>query len=482
MELLSLYSVGIYVIILFCLSAFCIKKALNSYAEYGHCGRGLTFTYIAFTYLATWVGGGTIVGLVAQTYNSGAGQYWVFAISCVVELLFAVIFLKRIRKLQVSSIAGFFALRYPDYGEAVRIPVTTAVLIRNVTMTGMQFSAMAYMLTYLFDMNRNLAVLLIFIIITSYTILSGLWGVVLTDIFQGILQTVAIILLMAFTVKLSGGIDEIVLFFSATQNEDYLNLLNFKKSAIDFIKYIVVFGLFFLMDDQANWVRIYSSKTEKVAFWGFIIPLIVTLIILVIPTYFGVFQRAYSAGVEEPQYVIYSFVFQALGLKVATLILVGLLASIMSSADSFMLASGSIFAEDIIKRFINQEANDREMIFWTRAFVMITGVIGFAFAIIISDLIHLWLSGIGMAAVIVLPPYFMAWFSKLANTKGALAGMLTGICFCAAMALGAIENNVNMFLIGMGCNLAVTTIISGLTKKPLVETVEQTYFFAGKFK
>ena len=210
-------------------------------------------------------------------------------------------------------------------------------------MTGMQFSAMAYMLTYLFDMNRNLAVLLIFLIITSYTILSGLWGVVMTDIFQGILQTLAIILLMAFTVKLSGGIDEIISFFSATQNEDFLNLLDFNQSGIGFIKYIIVFGLFFLMDDQANWVRIYSSKTEKVAFWGFIIPLIVTLIILVIPTYFGVFQRAYSAGGEEPQYVIYSFVFQALGLKVATIILVGLLASIMSSADSFMLASGSIF-------------------------------------------------------------------------------------------------------------------------------------------
>lgn len=482
MELLSLYSVAIYVIILFCLSAFCIKKALNSYAEYGHCGRGLTFTYIAFTYLATWVGGGTIVGLVAQTYNAGAGQYWIFAISCVVEFFFALLFLKRIRKLQVSSIAGFFALRYPDYGEVIRIPVTTAVLIRNVTMTGMQFSAMAYMLTYLFDMNRNLAVLLIFLIITSYTILSGLWGVVMTDIFQGILQTVAIILLMAFTVKLSGGIDQIISFFSATQNEEFLNLLAFNQSGIGFIKYIIVFGLFFLMDDQANWVRIYSSKTEKVAFWGFIIPLIVTLIILVIPTYFGVFQRAYSAGGEEPQYVIYSFVFQALGLKVATVILVGLLASIMSSADSFMLASGSIFAEDIIKRFINKEANDKEMIFWTRTFVLITGVIGFAFAIIISDIIHLWLNGIGMAAMIVLPPYFMAWFSKKVNTNGALAGMIAGGCFCIAMTLGFVQNSVNLFLLGLTVNLVVTIIVSSISKNPSQETVEKTFFFSKKFK
>jgi SSS family solute:Na+ symporter len=482
MELLSLYSVGIYVIILFCISAFCIKKALNSYAEYGHCGRGLTFTYIAFTYLATWVGGGTIVGLVGQTYNSGAGQYWIFAISCVVEFFFALIFLKRIRRVQVSSIAGFFALRYPDFGEVVRIPVTIAVLIRNVTMTGMQFSALAYMLTYLFDMDRNLAVLLIFIVITSYTILSGLWGVVLTDVFQGILQTAAIILLMTFTVKLSGGIHEIVLFFSVNQSEDFLNLLSFQKSGMDFIKYLMAFGLFFLMDDQANWVRIYSAKTEKVAFWGFIIPLIVTMIILVVPTYFGVFQRAYSAGLEEPQYVIYSFVFQSLGLKVATLILVGLLASIMSSADSFMLASGSIFAEDIIKRFINPEANDREMIFWTRTFVLITGVMGFAFAIIISDIIYLWLSGIGMSAMIVLPPYFMAWFSKRANTKGTLTGMLVGICFSAAMALGVIESSVNMFLIGMAANMATTAIVSRLSETPSIETVSRTFFFAEKFK
>ena len=122
------------------------------------------------------------------------------------------------------------------------------------------------------------------------------------------------------------------------------------------------------------------------------------------------------------------------------------------------------------------------MIFWTRAFVLITGVIGFAFAIIISDIIHLWLSGIGMAAMIVLPPYFMAWFSKRVNTNGALAGMIAGGCFCIAMTLGVLQNSVNLFLLGLIANLSATIIVSKLSKNPSQETIEKTFFFSIKFK
>ena len=58
----SLVLIGIYITILLLMSAFFVKKALDSYMEYGFCGRSLTIAFVIFTYLGTWIGGGTIVG------------------------------------------------------------------------------------------------------------------------------------------------------------------------------------------------------------------------------------------------------------------------------------------------------------------------------------------------------------------------------------------------------------------------------------
>lgn len=480
MNVFSLYGVFLYVAVLFVLSAFCVKKALHSYEEYSYCGRSLTIGFIIFTYLATWIGGGTVVGLAGRTYEEGLSQYWIVAVSFVVQLFFVFLFLPKIRKLRQPSIAAFLAMRYPDWGGVIRIPAIVGILVRQVTMTGMQFGALSYMLTYTFQISNNLAVLLVFLTVTAYTVLSGLWGVVVTDIFQGVLQTSGIILLIVMTVKLSGGMDEIYAFYQATGNESFLRILDVGQGADEIIKYIVAFGLFFLMSDQTDWERIYASKTDKIAYWGFLIPLVISLILLLLPAYLGVFQRVLSFGEADAQSIIYAFIFERMDMKMAIFILIGLIAAIMSSADSFMLASGILFSNDIIKRFVHPQANDRELIFWTRAFVILTGAIAFAFAINISDIIRLWLAGIGMSAVIVLPAYFLAWFSRRANTFGCLAGMGTGLAYCLLMVSGLLPSAVNTILIGLLLNLVVSLGVSLFTGKPSSDVVGQTYYWSPK--
>ena len=245
----SFYFVIAYIIILFLLSAFLIKKALNSFEEYSYCGRSLSIVFVLFTYLGTWIGGGTIIGLVGRSYDFGASQYWIIAMSCVVELFFALFFISRIRKLGLKSITGFFAMRYPEHKEVIRIPVAGALLIRNVAVIAMQFSALSYLITFVFGIDRNLALLLFFLVVIAYTVLSGLWGVAVTDVFQGILQTAGLILLIVISVKFAGGIDGIESFYHSEGHLGYLSLFETDMEWYEILLYIVAFGLFFLMND-----------------------------------------------------------------------------------------------------------------------------------------------------------------------------------------------------------------------------------------
>jgi SSS family solute:Na+ symporter len=477
----AFYGVLIYIAVLFLLSAFFIRKALNSYEEYSLCGRKLTPVYIIFTYLGTWIGGGTIIGLSSSSYLSGVSQYWILAVPYLTCFLFALLFITRIRALNRHSIGDMLALRYPDYGQIIRIPVSIGLIIRNVTMVGMQFSALSILITYVFDIDRNLSVLITFLVITSYTLLSGLWGVVVTDIFQGTLQTTGLFLLLFFSVKLSGGVDRIFEFYQVNNQIGFLDLLGSENIMKDILIYFTTFGIFFLMSDQTDWERIYSAKSSKTAFWGYLIPLSMTLIVLLIPAYLGVFQRVLLHSGIEPKFAVYAFIMEQLPSNAAILILISICAAIMSSADSYLLATGVIFSNDIVKEFLNKDANDRELIFWTKFFVIIAGAVGFAFALNIENILYLWIMGIGIGAATLIPAYLSAWFSRRVNTKGALAGICAGLIFSTLWLVGILSFSEDKILYGVIVNTVVMILVSFLTEKPEVAIVDNTYYWSPKF-
>lgn len=454
----------LYLLILFILSAFVMKKALNSFEEYSYCSRSLSVAFVFFTYLGTWVGGGTIIGLVGRSYNYGAGQYWVIAMSCVIEIFFAFIFLPKIRENNYKSVPDFFMQKYPGYGGIVAIPVTAAMLIRNITMAAMQFAALSYLITLTFGINRSLAVLLVFLIIIAYTVLSGLWGVAITDVFQGLLQSFCVAALLYITFTLAGGSKGITSYYAGAHDFDNLNIFSVNSKPSDIVTYIIAFGLFFLMSDTVNWERIYAGKSDSQAKWSFIIPLVITLITLVLITYLGVFQRVVSCDISDSQSVLYSFILNSRSMKIMPVIMVGLIAAIMSSADSFLLASGVLISENVIKPFIVKDAGDREMIFYTRIFVVVTGAAAFAFALNNTDILSLWLTGIGITSIILLPGYFAGWINDKVrfniNTIGALLGMAAGIIYIVLMLCGMFDSDAPHICLGILLNLIVSFVFS----------------------
>ena len=105
------------------------------------------------------------------------------------------------------------------------------------------------------------------------------------------------------------------------------------------------------------------------------------------------------------------------------------------------------------------------MIFFTRIFIVVTGAIAFAFAININDILYLWLTGIGMTSVILVPGYFMGWLDRGVSTRGALAGMAAGWIYVLMIALGIIKAGAVQICIGLGLNLVISILFSALQTK-----------------
>lgn len=468
----------VYTGVLFVLSIFFIKRTLRSFEEYAFCGRQLSFFFVLLSFVGTWIGGGSIIGLIGSTYIGGMRQYWVFAMCYVFSYFFAFIFLSKIRRLNVKNVSAFLSMRFPGGVLDIAIPSTLVILIKNVTIIGMQFAALSYLFVFVFQFDKNIAILITFIVITLYTSFSGLWAVVATDVVQGLLQNIGLFVLLYLSIRSSGGIEEMLFFFKS--NSGVLSFFDFDAPTESIATLIITFGLFSLIGDGVDWERVYSSKSEKTAFWGYLIPLTITLLLLLIPAFIGVSLSIHDGVDWLEEYVLFEFLFQESTPVVTAFVITTLVSAIMSSADSYMLNSGTIFAQDVIKRYINKKADDKELIFWSRMGIVLAGAVGFAFAININNIVLLWGWGIVIATITILPQYFFAWFSKRVNTVGAVCGACAGFFYSLGLLLLGCHYTASIIVLGLGINIVVTFVISFFTEAPASAIVNATYYFNRK--
>lgn len=80
------------------------------------------------------------------------------------------------------------------------------------------------------------------------------------------------------------------------------------------IGFVTAFGMFFLMGDQSDWERIYSCKTDRTAFWGYLIPLTITLLLLLMPTYIGGISEKYCGWSSGIIFIVLVYVEDASGM------------------------------------------------------------------------------------------------------------------------------------------------------------------------
>jgi SSS family solute:Na+ symporter len=133
--------------------------------------------------------------------------------------------------------------------------------------------------------------------------------------------------------------------------------------------------------------RSYAAKSEKVAFWGIIISVCFWSIFDFLTTTSGLFARAYLPGLENPvfSYLIFSDKILPGGLK--GLFFSSILATIISTLNSYTFISAQTIGNDILKQVLRK---DLDTIFLVRVGLGITILISTFLAILIPSVIDLW--------------------------------------------------------------------------------------------
>src|SRR6266853_6517872 len=196
------------------------RRARRSTSEFFLSGRNVPWWLAGTSMVATTFAADTplaVTGFVAKNGIAGNWIWWCFLASGMLTVFF---YARLWRRAQVMTDVEFAEIRYAGKPAAflrgfralyLGIPINCIILgWVNLAMVKI------LMLTFGVDKRHAIAVVLGMIVITSFiSTLAGLWGVLVTDLFQFVIKMSMVIVLAVAAVSAVGGIDQMKLKLAA---------------------------------------------------------------------------------------------------------------------------------------------------------------------------------------------------------------------------------------------------------------------------
>ncbi len=363
-------------------------------------------------------------------------------------------FARLFRRLRLLTFIDFFQNRY---GKTAATIAAIGSISSNIGWTGALLVAFGYVFETLTGVPMELGILGGAIVVFIYTMAGGMWAVALTDFVQMVVIAIGLVLLLIVVLIDVGGWSNI----AEQLPEDTFRMIPLDNTAEVWMNYIRAWLIFGLADVTAQTLmqRAFSAKNEQVAQNSFYLAGFGHLSLGLIPVTLGIIASVTMPGLVDPETVIPELALAHLH-PVAIAIFVGaLLAAIMSSADSALLAAASVFSVNIMPLF-KPQLSDRFRLLATRIAIPVFGSIAVYVALEVQVVYNLILDSNSVILVCVTVPFIAGVWWKRANRSGALASMGMGFLtwFIAILFAPDFPGDLLGLLVGLVTMLVVTPL------------------------
>ncbi len=416
---------------------------------------------------ATW----TIIGLAIGTYLN-----WLFVA-------------KRLRKstekLGAITIPEYFAARYKDEKRIISLISAVIIVIFFIPYVASGFAACGKLFNTLFGVDYLFAMIVSAIIIALYCSLGGFKAVCMTDLVQSVAMTLSLIIVIFFGISQAGGFDAVVEnakslpgYFSITQMHDPVSKTASPYGVLTACSMLAWgLGYFGMPHILVRFMAIENEEkiriSRRVASIWVVIAMFVALSIGVIGLAMsskGVIPVLEGSGNAERVIIYITNLMSTYGILpaiIAGIILSGILAATMSTADSQLLASASAISSDLIQAFGKKKLDDEKQVKVAKITVIIISIVAIFIArdpdSSVFQIVSFAWAGFGAAFG---PVVLLSLFWDKSNLYGALAGMIAGGAFVFIWKYGiaklgggfAIYELLPAFLIALVVNAVVSLI------------------------
>lgn len=327
------------------------------------------------------------VSVASKSYTnglSGIWYQWLYLFGTPFYWLIA----PMLRRFRALTTADIFELRY---GRGVAVLYTLISIAFMATSIGLMLKGSGAVIAGASggQFSADVAIILMTLLFVGYGTAGGLGGAIITDFVQGILTIIFSFILLPSVLIAAGGMSGI----RETLNDpQMLSLVAPAEIGAFYIAAIAINGLVGIVTQPHILANCAAGRTEKEGQFGFMVGSFTKRFCTVAWALTGLAGVAYYAGRADihPDHLYGHLAGEffpqmipgMLGLFIATL-----LASVMSSCDSFMIAASGLFTENVYKK-ARPGLAAKHYLWVTRGAAIAVVLLGVGYAYWLSDVIQ----------------------------------------------------------------------------------------------
>jgi SSS family solute:Na+ symporter len=403
-----------------------VARRIRGFQDYFVAGHRMTAPLLVCTLVSTYYGLDVLFGGSEVSYQEGVVAWFAYTRPYYVAILVAALAvaprLRRYPFLSLPDALGHF------YGNGTRAVGAVASFFYSLPF--MAIMGIGVLLDVVLDIPYPVGVMAGAGVALVYTLMGGLLADALTDTVQFVLMCVTLGIAAALTLEGMGGVEELRTslppsFFEPTGTYPAGVLIVFAGSALS------------VLVEPAFYQRIFAADRYRSVLVALLAGVVLWAAFDWIVTIMG--MAAAASGLEtDPTYALLTITLDVLPVGLKGAFVAGVLATAMSTIDSYLLISGGNLSYDLYRPLRRPDLSDRALLRLTRWCTAVAAVACVMMALFFRSIVSAWIFMSTLLTATVLVPLVAALYLKrpprpAAGLAAGLAGMVTAVLFFAAV-------------------------------------------------
>ena len=440
-----------YVGVLFLIGIIASRR-IKGMSDYYVGGKKMGFWAVAFSARATGESGWLLIGLTGMGALAGYSSYWVV----IGELLGVIVSWQFMAKRFKKRSDNYGAITIPDYlqshfkstSNTLRTIAASSLVVLIVIYVASQIDVTGIAFESMLGIDYRLGALIGFFIVLTYIFVGGFVAAVWSDLFQGLLMFLGLVLLpivVWFSMDQGAGVTAGLNAIDPTLTQVMGQSTNPWMNLFTILGFSMI-GLGFLGSPQV-YVRFMSIKDESEIDKGKWLAAAFTLLTDAAAVTIGILARIYfTENGQDPEAVlgnngenVLSMITESFLPTILVAVFIAIvLSAIMSTIDSLLILASSAITRDFYQKTFRPHIKDEALTKISRIATIIMAFTALIIAIVMDyvspgrQIFWVIIFGWSGIAATFCPVIILTLFWKGFSEKGAIASMFTGF-FCVGL-------------------------------------------------
>lgn len=389
-------------------------KKVKNINDFATGGRHYTSFFITATLSSSFIGGGFTTGLAEKVYSFGliyVISLWGFSLK---EILVARYIAPQMVKFPTAYSVGDIMGQL--YGRKAKIFTGISAFLVCAGILGAQLMAFGHICNVLLGISSHLGAIICTLIVTAYAGSGGMRAVVANDTLHFCVLMISLPLVFYFGIEAVGGIDRLYFYSSAK----FSNNVPYSSIALVFLSFF--FGET-LVPPYVQ--RLLIGKTVKHTIKGNFASGILSIPFFLMIGLIGIIAVVMNQDLN-PNIALPYVILETMPIGLKGLAIAGMMAIILSSADSFLNAASVSITHDVLTPIIPRLAEHQKLLI-SKYSTYLVSLSGLLFTLSLESALDILLEAYMFWTPIILVPFVAGVMGINRPKKAFLYSAITGI-------------------------------------------------------